>query len=411
MSHVDEGTLHAYLDGALDALPAVEAARVREHLAACDLCAARLEEERALRDEASAILAGAAPRTIDLPPFEELRARARAAAGTSSRGRRMARLGWAASVVLAVGAGWMLRAAAGPDAARQTPSTEGARTVASPAEAVRGSPPGSVEAVGGLAGAEAEAGERLAEAAPGTDERRAATAEGADRMAAAPVAPATGADSGSARPAATTVDAVAERDALEDLLPAPTVMPEARVTDEVVAGVVRLDTLTFPRTAAEAKEAVAAAAGREEGVAAKPKVAANRVVAQPAQPAAQDLGRSREAPPTPAVQAAQRADRPFLSAGRRSTSLSVPGLEVLSVTGLEGEGLAGAVRVRQLLADGDTLELVRLPPGSDPSALQPVGGDGRTELVLPRDGGWLVVRARASREALLELVRKMDGGG
>ena len=32
MSHVDDGALHAYLDGALEEYPIAEARRVREHL-------------------------------------------------------------------------------------------------------------------------------------------------------------------------------------------------------------------------------------------------------------------------------------------------------------------------------------------------------------------------------------------
>ncbi len=410
MSHVDEGTLHAYLDGALDALPAAEAARVREHLATCEVCTARLEEERALRDEAAAILAGAAPDAIEPPPFEELRARARVREGTPGFGRRLARLAWAASVVLAIGAGWMLRAATAPDSARQDSIGDGARTAASPApaaEAVEGTTPAAMGGVGDATGADADVGERLADASPGTGERPAAAAEGTDRMTAAPVA-----DSGAARPASTTVGVASERHALADLAPVPRVLLESSpVSDEVAGRVVGLDTLTFPRTAAEAKEAVAAAPRREEEAAAKTAVTANRVVTQPTEPAAQELRRSRAEAPPPVVQATQRADLPIAVAGIRSTSLSVPGLQVLSVTGMEGEGLAGAVRVRQLLADGDTLELVHLPSGSDPSALAPVAGDGRTEMVLPRNGGWLVVRAHASRDALLELVRGMEGGG
>ena len=42
MSHIDEGALHAYLDGALDSYPAAEATRIREHLESCAACAARL---------------------------------------------------------------------------------------------------------------------------------------------------------------------------------------------------------------------------------------------------------------------------------------------------------------------------------------------------------------------------------
>src|SRR5690606_40448253 len=72
MSHVHEGALHAYLDGALDELPAGEARRVRMHLERCGTCRQRLERERAVRSEAEAILAGARP-SVDLPTLEELR--------------------------------------------------------------------------------------------------------------------------------------------------------------------------------------------------------------------------------------------------------------------------------------------------------------------------------------------------
>ena len=73
MSHVDEGALHAYLDGALDEYPAAEARRVREHLEDCAECAERLEVERRVRGDASAMLGLAAPR-VEAPSFEELRA-------------------------------------------------------------------------------------------------------------------------------------------------------------------------------------------------------------------------------------------------------------------------------------------------------------------------------------------------
>ena len=73
MSHVDEGVLHAYLDGALDAFGASEAERIRAHLTECAPCRARLEEERAVRAEASSILAMAAPE-VELPSIEDLRA-------------------------------------------------------------------------------------------------------------------------------------------------------------------------------------------------------------------------------------------------------------------------------------------------------------------------------------------------
>ena len=109
MSHVNEGALHAYLDGALSELPSGDARAIREHVATCPECAMRLEEEKQIREEAVAILSGALPQ-VEFPPLEELRLRAAATSlPTGPRSGRLHRLGWAASVVLAVGTGWMLR--------------------------------------------------------------------------------------------------------------------------------------------------------------------------------------------------------------------------------------------------------------------------------------------------------------
>ena len=68
MSHISKGALHAYLDGALDEYPSNEAEAIRQHLDACIECAARLDVERGIRDDASAILAGTAP-LIEMPPL------------------------------------------------------------------------------------------------------------------------------------------------------------------------------------------------------------------------------------------------------------------------------------------------------------------------------------------------------
>src|SRR6476646_1925801 len=51
--HLDEGTIHAWLDGALDA---EEAARVERHSAECATCAAAVAEARGLVAAASRIL-------------------------------------------------------------------------------------------------------------------------------------------------------------------------------------------------------------------------------------------------------------------------------------------------------------------------------------------------------------------
>ena len=101
MSHVDDGTLHAYLDGEL--APA-EARGVDAHLAQCPGCRERLEEERALITRAGELLALAAPPDRELPPFR---------AGDVKPAARLwwqvrQPLAWAATIVLALGIGTYL---------------------------------------------------------------------------------------------------------------------------------------------------------------------------------------------------------------------------------------------------------------------------------------------------------------
>src|SRR5919108_1828475 len=104
MSHVDEGTLHAYLDGEL---PSSERADVEAHLAECAECRANLAEAKALSSRASDILGRAAPAARPLPAMP--------------RRRRLGRVpgAWAATVVLALGLGYYLHT---PDS--RTPAEE-----------------------------------------------------------------------------------------------------------------------------------------------------------------------------------------------------------------------------------------------------------------------------------------------
>src|SRR5258706_7471875 len=95
MSHVDEGTLHAYLDGEL---PPVERTALETHLADCAMCRATLTEERALRERASAVLGSARPAERPAPPLEQLR---REPKRSPWRGRRS--VAFAASLPLAFG--------------------------------------------------------------------------------------------------------------------------------------------------------------------------------------------------------------------------------------------------------------------------------------------------------------------
>lgn len=117
MPHVDEGRLHAYLDGALHAEDPGEARAVERHVEDCADCRALLEEARQIRDEATALLGAAAPpRVASPPPWEEVLHRAGAA---EPRPRGIAwlpagqRLAWAASLVIALGVGWWAHAALG----------------------------------------------------------------------------------------------------------------------------------------------------------------------------------------------------------------------------------------------------------------------------------------------------------
>ncbi len=104
MSHLDEGTLHSYLDGELSP---EERAAVESHLSQCATCRASLAEERALLDRASTLLGSARPVERPAPSFEQLR---RESKRSPWRVRRS--IAWAASIVLAVGLGYSLRGAA-----------------------------------------------------------------------------------------------------------------------------------------------------------------------------------------------------------------------------------------------------------------------------------------------------------
>jgi hypothetical protein len=104
MTHLDEGLLHAYLDGELSG----ERPEVEQHLADCGECRERLQAARRLREQAREILGAAGPTNLSAPPFERVLQRAR---GQGRRARTPASviLAWAASLAVAVTAGWYAR--------------------------------------------------------------------------------------------------------------------------------------------------------------------------------------------------------------------------------------------------------------------------------------------------------------
>ncbi len=108
MTHLDDGQLHAYLDGQ-SGQDGQTRQQMERHLAECAACRGRLEEARRVRDRARAILAGAGPANLTVPPFDAVVQRA-ARGGRTRRGfRPMVPLAWAASVALAVTVGWYAR--------------------------------------------------------------------------------------------------------------------------------------------------------------------------------------------------------------------------------------------------------------------------------------------------------------
>ena len=104
ISHVDDGQLHAYLDSEL---PQAEAWRLEAHLGECPACRGRLEEQRALIARASELLALAAPPARDVPPLPFRPGDA--PPPPPARWPARLPLAWAATVVVALAAGWYLR--------------------------------------------------------------------------------------------------------------------------------------------------------------------------------------------------------------------------------------------------------------------------------------------------------------
>ncbi|HYK11255.1 MAG TPA: zf-HC2 domain-containing protein [Gemmatimonadales bacterium] len=101
VSHVDEGTLHAYLDGEL---PGDERTRLEAHLAECAACRDRLTEERGLIERADRLLTLAA-----LPAGHTLRPAPESVRRPRRQPRFVVPTAWAASIALAFFTGWLLR--------------------------------------------------------------------------------------------------------------------------------------------------------------------------------------------------------------------------------------------------------------------------------------------------------------
>jgi hypothetical protein len=389
MRHITDGELHAYLDGALDHLAGGRGDEVREHLETCSACRERLQDEGGVREGAQRLLDLSAPGEIPLPSFEELRARAEASEDSGGGERALPHrrglfrgmtLAWAATVVLALGVGWM-----------------GGQLWESPLQ-------GNLyrsESLDPLVRNEAEQGPAAEEgvAAGALDE------VGRDAEAPEPV----------------SSDAV-------DVVPSPGVgflertepAGEQSAAPAAVAGVPGVDP---PQRALEVLEA------REKTIAEPPPGAGARRDAVNAEAA--------NLPPPSPTDAADPAATPTVLYRTRGAieggSMLVPGLDVVDVDWEEWVPGERALHIRQLLPMGDTLELryLGLLMGSDPDAAAASVAEGRVleeegverplspkvleaslppgwnQVVMRWGRGWLVARAPLPVESLRGILRSM----
>lgn len=183
MPHIAEGLLHAHLDGALGPDEQLEWTAAERHLEVCPDCRERLEEARELRARARDLLAGAAAPVPSGPGFEALAAEAEArrdagddatggstaarpedrVGGTAPWWQSTARLAWAASLVLAAGAGWfghelLMEQGGGPPPPAATEADAAPEAAAEPQEDGAGD--------AGEAARQAQAAPEAAEVAP-----------------------------------------------------------------------------------------------------------------------------------------------------------------------------------------------------------------------------------------------------
>ncbi|MEX2466969.1 MAG: zf-HC2 domain-containing protein [Gemmatimonadota bacterium] len=376
MSHVDEGALHAYLDGALDEYPSGQARRIRAHLERCERCAEALAEASRVRDTAETILA-TPELNVAPPPLEELKRLARSSTSDGRRPRSgFYRLGWAASVVLALGVGWMLRGG------QRIDPTGTDRSALASREAESAAAPASVPAPE-LESEVAPPPGRMADAAPMVQDRVASTPGDLPAAPEPPVVPSL--EISSELPAADEV-----RVALEDA------EPLAATGDTGVAAMPQVsEFVASAESASPAPEPETAPADRSTSLSSSGARLELSSRVEGGVAGAFDEAPARTAGPSNDVD------------GAETGSLVVPGLDVLSIVWREEGVTPAGVRVLQRLDDGGVLELIHLPEGVAPEVLDPVE-PGVSELAVPRGSGWLILRAPVGEDALADLLRRLE---
>lgn len=138
MQHMDEGLLQAWLDGPRGGLPEADRSAVEEHLAHCRQCRARLQALEDMSDEVTSLLAHAEGAEDDqIPALDTVMARGRKLERSIRRPRWRVATGWAASVVVALGLGWLANEMRRPALEQAGPAdrSEAGGTAAAVAEA------------------------------------------------------------------------------------------------------------------------------------------------------------------------------------------------------------------------------------------------------------------------------------
>lgn len=398
MWHAEEGALHAYLDGALDELPSGEGAEIREHLATCPECAARLEEERQTREQTIAILSGPMLSQEELPPFEELRLCAEATSPPKvPGGSRLHRIGWAASVVLAIGTGWGLRGGQS-DALGSMDMPD--RPDLLPVLEVSSTTPDQDTSASILLNKALDRGDQSADVVVSLEREGSVLVQdvAAENVGDLAVEVIQVAVMDVVAEDAVAMDVLTLQDRLDNVL-TPSPLEQNALVDFRVNG---------------------ASANRLGRALPVNRVAAGRIANEDiSEKRARRLGQSvmtsasRSATGVPFSNGdASEPRRERRDSGRRGGDegpLVVPDFNVIVIEAIEEGAAAGGTRALQWLTEADTLELLHLPEGVTPTDLASLKEEDMAELFAQRDGLWLVMRARRRSVQELEgLLERLD---
>jgi len=356
MTHLADGQLHAYLDGQL----AAERPALERHLAECAECRARLEAARHLRERARAVLHATGPANTAAPPFEQVLRRAR---GQQRRARTPVpvMLAWAASLAVAVTAGWYARSLlpaghAAPPVTRlaHAPTVE----AQPPAQVAEARPPAQVQ--------QAQRPAQVAQARPA----------GAARQ-----APATGAVD--TQPPSSTAVTVA----------APIATPQSGA-----AGAVGEQADVANAQAAVAEKAVGARAPAPTASAARLAAPTSRLEEVVV------TGTGATAPAWTTV------SRPVAEERLGVRIATIPDLPLLGFA-VSGSGPNTVVRTIQVLGTGATIELYERRAGAKArgTALATADTTRATSVTVDRQGYLVTGTARVPADSLRKLLARLEG--